>query len=104
MYTSDHGERAGAHGMRPKAGTQYREETNIPMIIAHPDVKGGRATKGSMGATDLAPTLMELARLDADQGRTRLQQLPAVSVLWVLFTPAKAAHRDGKQRVQKVNT
>src|SRR3546814_5154841 len=26
MYTSDHGERAGAHGMRQKAGTMYREE------------------------------------------------------------------------------
>src|SRR3546814_10817327 len=58
MYTSDHGERAGAHGMRQKAGTMYREETNIPMIIAHPDVKGGRATKGLMGAIDIAPTLM----------------------------------------------
>src|SRR3546814_14045893 len=75
MYTSDHGERAGAHGMRQKAGTMYREETNIPMIIAHPDVKGGRATKGLMGAIDIAPTLMALAGLSADEGRNRFPNL-----------------------------
>ncbi len=40
VYTADHGERAGAHGMRQKGGTIYREETNVPMIIVHPDVRG----------------------------------------------------------------
>src|SRR3546814_11550098 len=55
IYTSDHGERAGAHGMRQKGATMYREEVNIPMIVAHPDFPGGTPTKGPMGATALPP-------------------------------------------------
>src|SRR3546814_17146772 len=46
IYTSDHGERAGAHGMRQKGATMYREEANIPMIVAPPAFPGGRTPKG----------------------------------------------------------
>lgn len=61
VYTADHGERAGAHGMRQKGGTIYREETNVPMIIVHPNIPGGRETPRLMSAVDIAPTLIGLA-------------------------------------------
>lgn len=94
MYTSDHGERAGAHGMRQKAGTMYREETNIPMIIAHPDVAGGRTTKGLMGAVDIAPTLMSLAGLSAADAASHFPELPGVDVSSLLVSPAAPTERD----------
>src|SRR3546814_16196454 len=78
IYASDHGERAGAHGMRQKGATMYREEVNIPMIVAHPDFPGGRTTKGLMGAIDLAPTLMTLAGLSADEQSSRFPGLPGL--------------------------
>ena len=61
VYTSDHGERAAAHGMRQKGGTIYREETNVPMVIVHPEALGGQTTTALMGAVDIAPTLLGLA-------------------------------------------
>src|SRR3546814_1273056 len=80
--------------MRQKAGAVYREETNIPMIIAHPDVKGGRATKVLMVAIDIAPTLMALARLSADEGRNRFPNLPGVDVSALLSSPSAPTERD----------
>ena len=61
VYTADHGERAGAHGMRQKGGTIYREETNVPMVIVHPNIPGGQETSRLMSAVDIAPTLIGLA-------------------------------------------
>lgn len=94
IYTSDHGERAGAHGMRQKGATMYREEVNIPMIIAHPDVAGGRTTKGLMGAIDIAPTLMSLAGLSADEQAKRFPGLPGLDVSGLLTSPAAPTERD----------
>jgi arylsulfatase len=94
IYTSDHGERAGAHGMRQKGATMYREEVNIPMIVAHPDFAGGRTTKGLMGAIDLAPTLMSLAGLSADEQATRFPGLPGLDVSGLLTSPAAPTERD----------
>src|SRR3546814_14725253 len=64
------------------------------MIIAHPDVKGGRATKGLMGAIDIAPTLMALAGLSADEGRNRFPNLPGVDVSALLSSPSAPTERD----------
>ncbi|WP_374573751.1 sulfatase-like hydrolase/transferase [Phenylobacterium sp.] len=94
VYTSDHGERAAAHGLRQKAGTIYREETNVPMIIAHPDVKGGGASSRLMSAIDLAPTLMAFAGKDAAWRKTRFPDLPGIDVSGLLADPLGPTERD----------
>ena len=94
IYTSDHGERAGAHGMRQKGATIYREETQIPMIIAHPDFPGGRTTKGLMGAIDIAPTLMALTGASADWMAQRFPGLPGIDVSGLLNAPDQPTERD----------
>ncbi|WP_374389872.1 sulfatase-like hydrolase/transferase [Sandaracinobacter sp.] len=94
LYTTDHGERAGAHGMRQKAGTIYREESNVPMIIVHPDHKGGRTTDKLMGAIDIAPTLLSLAGVPKAQVAKTYPDLPGVDVSSVLSTPGKPTPRD----------
>lgn len=94
VYTSDHGERAGAHGMRQKGASMYREETQIPMIIAHPDFPGGRSTKGLMGAIDIAPTLLALAGKPADWTAAKFPGLPGIDVSSLLTAPAAPTPRD----------
>lgn len=94
IYTSDHGERAGAHGMRQKGATIYREETQIPMIIAHPDFPGGRTTKGLMGAIDIAPTLMGLCGPSAAWVAQRFPGLPGIDVSSLLTAPDQLTERD----------
>lgn len=94
IYTTDHGERAAAHGMRQKAGTMYREETNVPMIVVHPDLPGGRSTRGLMSAIDLAPTLMSLAGVPGPVAAERFPGLPGVDVSALLTDPTKPTARD----------
>ncbi|MBI1198350.1 MAG: sulfatase-like hydrolase/transferase [Phenylobacterium sp.] len=94
VYTTDHGERAAAHGMRQKAGTMYREEVNVPMIIVHPDFPGGRRTQRLMSAIDLAPTLMGLAGMTPAQAAERFPGLPGVDVGGLLADASAPTERD----------
>ena len=41
VFTADHGEMAGSHGLRQKGNLPYDENTHVPMIVIHPDVAGG---------------------------------------------------------------
>ncbi|MFV0645471.1 MAG: sulfatase-like hydrolase/transferase [Sphingomonadaceae bacterium] len=94
IYTSDHGERAGAHGMRQKGGTIYREETNVPMFVIHPDVAGGKTTKSLMSAIDIAPTLLGLAGVSRDEWQTRYPGLKGVDVSSLVASPDTTTARD----------
>lgn len=96
VYTADHGERAGAHGMRQKGGTIYREETNVPMIISHPDVAGGKVSSRLMGAVDIAPTLLGLAGKDASWTAEHFPDLVGVDVSPVVASPTMKTARDDK--------
>lgn len=94
VYTSDHGERAGAHGMRQKGGTIYREETNVPMIIVHPDMPGGHRSRRLMSAVDIAPTLLSLAGNSAGWTKEHYPDLPGVDVTPLLTDPNARTERD----------
>jgi arylsulfatase len=94
VYTSDHGERAGAHGMRQKGGTIYREETNVPMIIVHPDVPGGRTTGRLMSAIDIAPTMLALAGAEKSWVRNQYPDLPGIDVSALLVDAGARTERD----------
>lgn len=65
VFVADHGEMAGVHGLREKGGNVYRENQNIPFVIRHPDVAGGRETEALASQLDLAPTLLAMAGIDA---------------------------------------
>lgn len=94
IYTSDHGERAAAHGMHQKAGTMYREEVNVPMIIVHPDLPGGRRTKRLMSAIDLAPTLMSFGGMSDTEISSQFPGLPGVNVAHMIADPSQPSERD----------
>ncbi|MBD3650423.1 MAG: sulfatase-like hydrolase/transferase, partial [Alcanivorax sp.] len=61
VYTADHGEMAGAHGLRQKGPVTYKENSRVPLIVSHPDVSGGRTVDNLGSALDLVPTLVGLA-------------------------------------------
>ena len=94
IYTSDHGERASAHGMHQKAGTVYREEVNVPMIIVHPDIPGGWRTKRLMSAVDIAPTLMGLAGMTGAEQEAKFPGLPGIDLSDMIADPSAPTERD----------
>ncbi|MEM1011328.1 MAG: sulfatase-like hydrolase/transferase [Planctomycetota bacterium] len=75
IFTSDHGDMMGSHGLMGKA-TLYEESYRIPMIAAGAGVPGGRvASDGVASLLDLAPTLLDAANqasLDHLQGTSLL--------------------------------
>ncbi|MCD2197792.1 sulfatase-like hydrolase/transferase [Actinomycetospora endophytica] len=85
VFTSDHGELAGSHGLRQKGNLVYDENFHVPLVIAHPDAPGGTRTDELASAVDLAPTVLELAGLDRDQIATRFPDLPGRSLVPALY-------------------
>jgi arylsulfatase A-like enzyme len=61
IYTSDHGELAGAHGLSGKGATAYREQNNVPLIVVHPKFQGNKRCKAVTSHLDIATTLISLA-------------------------------------------
>ena len=62
IFTSDHGDMLGAHGLRGKGAVMYNEITRIPLIIEQPGRLGaGRVSDTPVSHIDLLPTMLELA-------------------------------------------
>lgn len=94
VYTTDHGEAAGAHGLRGKPTSVYREVVNVPLVVAHPDCPGGTSTDALSSAVDLAPTLLSLAGADPSARAQRHPGLPGHDLSEVLADPSARTGRD----------
>ncbi len=68
VYTSDHGEMAGAHRMWTKHN-MYEQSVRVPLIIRCPDrIDAGSAREHLVEQVDLFPTLAELCGLAVPRG------------------------------------
>lgn len=74
ISTSDHGDLAGAHGLRQKGANLYRENVQVPLTMSWPGTIGEScSTRRLSAAIDLLPTLLTVARVPAaDSGRNWL--------------------------------
>jgi len=62
IYTSDHGEMAGSHGLQNKGTTMYEENMNVPLLISYPGRFNGYRQCGSLVSNiDVVPTITSLA-------------------------------------------
>ncbi len=60
VYTSDHGELAGAHGLFGKGPCAYDENLRLPLFIVDPALPGGVRSSAVGSQLDLVPTLLAL--------------------------------------------
>lgn len=95
IYTTDHGEAGGAHGLREKPTSIYREVVNVPLVIAHPDVPGGGTTPALSSAIDLAPTVLALAGVTAAERADRHPQLRGSDLTGALTDPSGPRDETG---------
>lgn len=70
IYTSDHGDMAGEHGLWFKS-SMYEGSVSVPMILAGPNVPEGKIVSTNVSLVDCFPTIVEavgaeLAPEDAD--------------------------------------
>ncbi|MBT5495604.1 MAG: sulfatase-like hydrolase/transferase [Alphaproteobacteria bacterium] len=81
LYTSDHGEAAGHHGILGKAN-HYEHGIGVPLVMAGPGIPGGRVVEQFASHVDLFPTIVEAVGAALSEADT---DLPGVS-LWPAIT------------------
>ncbi len=99
ILTSDHGELDGAHQMTGKGPSAYREQNNVPLIVAHPAFPGGKRCKAVTTHLDLAPTLVSMSGASPEKKAGIRETLPGKDFSTVLAAPEQAgfdAVRDGQ--------
>jgi len=91
VFTSDHGELCGSHGgLRNKGPVSYEQNVHVPMIVAHPDVKGGQTTRALTSHIDLLPTLVGLTGAPPDAAAEITKGLPGRDFSSILDSPSSA--------------
>ncbi len=91
VYTADHGEAGGAHGLRGKGPFAYAETFHVPMYVVHPDVRGGRTCGALSSHIDIAPSLLALAGADRTKAAEFAgRELPGKDFTTVLNNPESA--------------
>ena len=69
VFTSDHGEMLGDHGIYLKGPYFYEEALRVPLIISGPGVSSqGERYQGLVELVDLAPTLLDALGFEAHPG------------------------------------
>ena len=86
VFTSDHGDMMGEHGLMLKGYMPFRGTQQVPLLISAPACLPGR-TDSLACSMDLGPTLMELCGIDPYDG---IQGTSLVSIL----SDATATVRD----------
>ena len=86
VFTSDHGEMLGDHGLYAKSAA-YEASLRIPLILAGPDIAPGHTSDALVELIDLNPTLCELVGIPVQEN------LDARSLTPVLLDK-QAAHRE----------
>ncbi len=100
VFTSDHGEMGGAHGLRGKGPFAYQEAIHLPLYIKHPDVSGGQQVTSLTGHIDLAPSLLALAGVPTGAvGEIAGRDLPGKDLSPVLSDPAGADEHSVRDAV-----
>lgn len=61
IYTSDHGDMLGAHGLRSKGPMMYEEITHVPFIVKVPGGPKGAVSDAVVSHLDVLPTMLDLA-------------------------------------------
>ena len=78
IFTSDHGEMLGDHGMYTKS-VAYEGATHIPLVMAGPGISAGPVAHALVSLIDLNPTVCELAGLEQQPGIDARSLVPVLS-------------------------
>ena len=66
IFTSDHGDMTGAHGLRSKGPWMYEEIMHVPLYVRAPGITAPGTKTAALGThVDLAKTIVSLAGVDA---------------------------------------
>jgi arylsulfatase A-like enzyme len=94
VFTSDHGEILGTHGLRGKGTSPIRESVKVPLTIVHPDGPKNAITPAMVTHIDLAPTLMAFAGVAQADVRAQLPSVVGRDYSNLLASPGSVGARQ----------
>ncbi len=94
VFTADHGDMAGAHGLKGKGGFMYEQNTHVPLYIHHPEIPGGGSVTAVTSHIDLAPTFVHMANIGEARKAAITAGLPGKNLM-ELLRGTKRSVRDG---------
>jgi len=68
IFTSDHAEMFGDHGLMLKAAMHYRPALRVPLLVHEPGQVAGRRSGALVGSIDVAQTILDLCGVDPYEG------------------------------------
>ena len=95
IFTSDHGEMAGAHQLRQKGSVAFRETVNVPLVIVDPRQRGGTRTDAVGSHLDLVPTILTFAGLSEEKKEQRYPFLKGYDLSGLVADPVSDGPRGG---------
>jgi len=76
IYTTDHGDMLGSHGLYDKGPFMYEEIYRVPLMVRWPGVVGPGRSDALVYNMDLAPTMWEIVGESQPQGGSSRSLLP----------------------------
>jgi arylsulfatase len=99
VFTADHGEMAGSHGLRGKGPFAYKESLHVPFYVVHPDVQGGQTCASITSHIDIVPSLLSMAGVSASESDAMAgRHLPGKDFSPVLASPQTAGVHDVRDK------
>lgn len=81
VYTSDHGDMMGDHGMILKGWIPYQGILRVPMIIKVPGMTTGGVCESLISSVDLAPTILSVCNTEGERPSPVLQGIDVTPML-----------------------
>ncbi len=78
IYTSDHGEQLGHHGLWWKC-CMYEESAHIPFLVKGPGLPAGKQINNPISLTDLFPTVCDCLRIPILEGLQGVSLMPLIN-------------------------
>lgn len=101
IFTSDHGEMAGAHHLRQKGSVAFKETVNVPLIIVDPRYSGGIRTDAVGSHLDLVPTILAFVGLSEEERQQHFPFLKGHDLSGVVTDPGSEGPRGNADKPGK---
>jgi len=86
IFTADHGDQCGSHGLRSKGPWNYEETMRIPLYVVAPNITSPKTVcDAMMSPIDLAASICELGGIDTEEA-----SLPGKSMLPLWNNPSSS--------------
>ena len=105
LFTADHGEMLGNHGVWGKNNCAYEDVLNVPLLVQYPGRREHKMTDVKVMAVDLMPTCLKVAGVILELDGTDLEQNIARGGYDYVFSEGEgfASVSDGRLKYVHVN-